>query len=67
MTNSEEGKKILGVLRQVMATINDYKQLPTHSKSMIEKMEDVEIDLCADHYNLCCSKCFQYNDECTCP
>jgi hypothetical protein len=67
MTNSEEGKKIIGVLRQLRTTINDYKQIPNYNKSILDQMVIVEVSLCADHDKLCCSKCHEYNDECTCP
>lgn len=66
MTNSEEGKKILEVLRSVKEAHNKYMDLPSSNfkdsrgfSHIIQSLED-------DHANLCCSICQRYNDECTC-
>jgi len=66
MTNSEEGKKILEVLRSVRLAHAEYNKLPACGAMDERHFIALEFSLENDHSNLCCSTCCQYNDECTC-
>ena len=66
MTNSEEGKKILDTLSVVRDAHYRFSKLPCATQLGAKHLIEMTDFLCAEHSKLCCNKCGQYNDECTC-